>query len=163
MSKTPIPGVGRSPASPPTNKPTGREQSVVGQLNERYKEFAALWESVEERLQRFRIAKDVSVHLRDETEYHDNDGCNPTGDHHSHYLGFARCVSGWRVCYGISYSRDPSGEIGWKPVAECRLETRLEVIPHLDKLREKVVQAAEETVPQLDDALAKLRDTLKNW
>jgi hypothetical protein len=39
----------------------------------------------------------------------------------------------------------------------------LEAVPHIGKLRELVLKAAEECVPKLDEAIADLRSTLQSW
>lgn len=144
--------------SPPP--PDDRERRVVSQLSTRYKELTSLWEEAEERLRKFHIPVDVHVRYKSEDVFHN---AHPTGEEVHSYLGFVRWAGSWRICHCLNHDGHPESDFEWKPVTDCRLDVRLEAIPYIDKLHEVVVEAAEQCVPKLDEALATFREKLKNW
>jgi hypothetical protein len=151
----PLNGDGTNPAP----KPDDRDRNVVTELSKRYKELSALWDKAEERLLKYRVPVDVSYCYK---SYLANESA--TGDAQVHsYLGFVKYGRGWRICHCQNHDERPEHDWAWKPVVDSTLDVRVEAFQHLDALREKVIKAAEECVPKLDNALADFRQKLANW
>jgi hypothetical protein len=134
------------------------ERRIATELSKRYKELAALWDDAEERLHKFRVPVDVRVCY--ESFYADDN--QPGAKIHS-YLGFVRYGSGWRICWCRNHDDYPEDDFEWKPVVDCRLDVRIAAWRHIDKLREAVLNAAEEAVPMLDKAIAAFQKKLEKW
>jgi hypothetical protein len=149
-------GDGKHPDSPQTDQ---RKKQVTESLDRRYKELNKLWEDAEADLKEIPIPVDVKFCY----ESIDADMSRP-GEHQIHsYLGFVRSKGGWRICFGADHDAFPLVDIDWKPITECRVDIRMEAVPHLGKLRELVLKAAEDCLPTLDKAISDLRSTLQNW
>jgi hypothetical protein len=140
-----------------------RERWVVTELSSCYKELTGLWEETEEKLRKFHIPVDVPVCYKSEDEFDSERPDLPTGAGLHSYLGFVRWGGTWRICYCRNHDNHPDFDFQWKPIVDCRLDIRQEAFNHIDKLREAIVQAAEECVPRLQHTIAAFRDKLKNW
>ena len=123
----------------------------------RYDEIEALWKQAEEDLKRFRIP-----HAVQHCYFSDYDHGYP--EHHA--LWWTRHGKAWRIVHEIrtAYSevddKHPD-ECEWKPITECPLDLRLAMIAEFKNLRQKVVEAAEQAVPTLDEAISSFRKILK--
>jgi hypothetical protein len=149
-------GDGKHPHQPP---PDPRKKQVVEALSTRYKELNKLWEDAEADLKEIPIPVDVKHRYKSV----DADPMRPNEYQIHHYIAFARSKGGWRICYDAAHDAFPEYDWDWKPITECRVDIRLEAVPHIGKLRELVLKAAEECVPTLDKAIADLRSTLQSW
>ena len=145
-----------SPKSAPTDP---RKQQAVEALNKRYKELNKLWEDAEASLKEIPVPCDVILTYKSVEAYPDRH--NGAGIHSQ--LGFVRAKGGWRICQDTSHDDFPELDYDWKPITECRIDIRLEAVPHIGKLRELVLKAAEDCVPTLDKAIAELRSSLEKW
>lgn len=158
-SKTPrfsLNGDGHPPKPPQTDQ---RKQQIVEALGKRYQQLNKLWEAAEADLKQIPVPVDVKFCY----ESVDADPARP-GEHQIHsFLGFVRSKGGWRICFGSAHDAFPEDDFGWKPITECGVDLRLEAVPHIAKLRELVLTAAEECVPTLDKAIEDLRNTLQSW
>jgi hypothetical protein len=136
-----------------------RKKQVVEALSKRYKELNKLWEDAEADLKEIPVPVDIRFCY----ESVDADPERP-GEYQIHsFLAFARSKGGWRICFGTAHDAFPQCDFDWKPITECRVDIRLEAVPHIGKLRELVLKAGEECVPTLDKAIADLRNTLQSW
>jgi hypothetical protein len=136
-----------------------RKKQVVEALSQRYKELNKLWEDAEADLKEIPIPIDVPLCYKSV----DADSERPGEYQIRSYLAFARSKGGWRICYGTQHDAFPEYDYDWKPITECRVDIRLEAVPHIGELRELVLKKAEECVPALDKAIADLRNTLHSW
>ncbi|MFO0821529.1 MAG: hypothetical protein U0792_00030 [Gemmataceae bacterium] len=147
------------PSQPPRTQPDARKRQVAEALNARYKELNKLWEQAEADLKELPIPVDVQIVYKSV----DADSERP-GEAQIHYhLGFCRSKGGWRICFDTSHDNFPQYDFDWKPITECSVDIRLEAVPHIGTLRDKVLKAAEECVPTLDKAIADLRSTMQSW
>ena len=136
-----------------------RKKQVVEALSTRYKELNKLWENAEADLKEIPIPVDVP-HLYKSV---DADPERP-GEHQIHsYIGIVRSTGGWRICSGGTHDAFHECDYNWTPITECPVDIRLEAVPHLGELHDRVLKAAEDCVPTLDRAIADLRNTLQNW
>jgi hypothetical protein len=141
---------------PPTNQ---RKKQAVEVLGKRYKELNKLWENAEADLKEIPVPVDVKF-------CYESVSADPkhTDEYQIHlYLGFVRSKGGWRICFGYQHETFPEDGFDWKPITECRVDIRLEAVPHIGKLRELVLKAAEDCVPTLDKAIADFRTTVESW
>jgi hypothetical protein len=147
---------GHTPAHP--DKPQAeREQQIIKALKGRYDEIEALWNKAEEDLKRFRIP-----HAVQHCYFSDYDHGYP--EHH--VLWWMRYGKAWRIVHEIrtgysEFDDKRDDECEWKPITECPLDLRLAMIAEFQNLREKVVEAAEQAVPTLDEAISSFRKILK--
>jgi hypothetical protein len=149
-------GDGKDPEQPQLDP---RKQQVVEALTTRYKELNKLWEDAEADLKEIPIPVDVKYPYKSE----DADPMRPNEYMIRHYIAFARSKGGWRICHDTTHDGYPEYDFDWKPITECRVDIRQEAVPHIGKLRELVLKAAEDCVPTLDKAIADLRNTVQSW
>jgi hypothetical protein len=79
-------------------------------------------------------------------------------------LCWARYGGGWRIVHEIRKEYSVIGEddeYERKPIIEWPLDTRVRMILEFEHLRKKVIEAAEATVPKLDEAISSFRKILK--
>jgi hypothetical protein len=142
----------------PNNPEPEREKQIIEALKVRYDEIEALWTQAEEDLKRFRVPYGVD-HCYDS----DYDGGCPT-----HYvLWWVRHGKAWRICHEVRWAHSEidekhHDENDLKPITECPLDLRLRMISEFEHLRKKVVEAAENAVPTLDEAISNFRKVLKS-
>ena len=136
-----------------------RKKLAIEALNKRYAELNKLWEDAEANLKEFPVPFDVTYCYKTE----DADPDRPGEAQINYHIAFARAKGGWRICFDTSHDNFPQYDFDWKPITECRVDVRLEAVPHIGKLRELVLKAAEECVPTLDKAIADLRCTMQSW
>ena len=72
-----------------------------------------------------------------------------------------RIVHEIRIAYSEADDQRPD-ESEWKVITECPLDLRLATITEFRNLRKKVVEAAEQAVPKLDEAISSFRKILKS-
>ena len=139
------------------NPQDDREEQIIKALTRRDDEIESLWNEAEEDLKRFRIAHAVE-HCYDR----DYEGSYPI----HHILWWMRHGKSWRICHEIrtAYSefddkQHDKSEL--KPIVECPLYLRLNMISEFENLRRKVIEEAENAVPKLDKAIASFRKILK--
>ncbi len=133
-----------------------REQQLIKSLTDRYDEIESLWTNAEEDLKQFRIPRSVE-------HCYESDYDHGIPMHFS--LSWTRYGKSWRICHEqrTSYSEVDEGrqdEVEWKPIIECPLDLRLHMIREFEKLRTKVIDAAQKAVPELDDAISQFRHIL---
>jgi hypothetical protein len=136
-----------------------RKKQVILALDSRYKDLNKLWEEAEADLKQIPIPVDVPY------RYKSNFADHPVGPGPQihDYLGFVKSKGGWRICYGSLHDAFPEQDFDWKPITECTYDHRIQALPHIEKLREKVLKQAEECVVTLDKAIAHVRKTLTSW
>ena len=152
-----ISSVDGQPPSPPDNPKDKHEQQIIKALKGRYDQIEALWTEAEEHLKRFRIPHAVQhCYFRDYEH----------GWPEHHVLWWMRYGKAWRIVHETrtAYSevddKHPD-ECDWKPITECPLDLRLAMISEFENLRQKVIEAAEQAVPTLDEAISSFRTILK--
>ena len=145
--KNRISSVDGQPPAHPGNPQNEREQQII----------EALWTEAEDDLKRFRVP-----HRVEHCYYSDYDHGYP--QHQS--LCWTRYGKGWRIVHEVrtAYSEideKHDDECEWKPITECPLDLRLAMIGEFQNLRKKVVEAAEQAVSTLDEAISSFRKILK--
>jgi hypothetical protein len=147
---------GQKPA-PPDNQQYEGEQQIIKSLKGRYDEIEALWNKAEEDLKRFRIPHGVQHCYFSDYE---------SGWPEHHALWWMRYGKAWRIVHEIrtgysEFDDKRQDECEWKPITECPLDLRLAMISEFENLRQKVIEAAEQAVPTLDEAISRFRTILK--
>ncbi len=127
-----------------------RAQKAREELFNRYDALNALWLKAEEEITKLHIPHGVSYVYND-----DLNGCYP-----SDCLGVMKIKGKWRICHG-SYlpSCEPEPD-DWTPIVECSAVIRVEVVKHLPRLRQAVIEAAEKFIPRVDKAIKNLEKVL---
>jgi hypothetical protein len=147
---------GQKPAHRKTPK-EHHEQQVIDALKGRYDQIEALWNKAEEDLKRFRVPHAVEHRYASEHE----------GNYPIYYsLLWVKHGKAWRICHEQCNGYNEVGmaefdEIDRKPITECPLDLRVSMISEFENLRRKVIEAAENTVPTLDEAISSFRKILK--
>jgi hypothetical protein len=142
----------------PSNPDNQREQQIIDALKGRYDEIEALWKQAEEDLKRFRIPHAVEHFYLSDYDH---------GWPEHHVLCWMRYGKAWRIVHETrtAYSEvvdNRPDECEWKPITECPLDLRLAMIAEFENLRRKVVEAAEQAVPTLDNAISSFHKILKS-
>jgi hypothetical protein len=136
-----------------------RSRTASKELGDRYDKLASLWEQAEALLRATRLSRPVHVEFPDPTVSEDHTiPC-------TFCLGLHREKGKWAICYAQydAFDKDQpdwDGPRGWKLLSEAPAETRLRVWKHFEKLYEKVVETAEETVGDYDNAIDEFGDVL---
>lgn len=140
--------------------PDHRKEKVVAALGKRYKALNQLWENAEADLKEIPVPVDVPYRYKSVSvdEPHE-----PRGFEMHFYIGFVKSKGGWRICHGTQHDGYPEYDYDWKPITECSVDIRLEAAPHINKLRERVLEKAEECVTTLDRTISDFRNTLQSW
>jgi hypothetical protein len=81
-------------------------------------------------------------------------------------LAWARLGKDWRICHASETAydgiEDRDDEWEWKPIIDCPVYLRVQMIDEFEKLRLKVLEEAENEIPQLEQAIARFRSILKS-
>ncbi len=85
------------------------------------------------------------------------------GQSYDYYVAMVKWQSSWRLCHDVRYSGDCSSEFDWKPLVDCSISDRLRAAPHLDSLREKIVEEKQKIIPELEAAIESLAKSLDNF
>lgn len=138
------------------------KSDVVQTLQVKFDELNKLWSKAEAQLRRIPIPVEVSICYRTEKAW--GEEIEPdAGFQIRSFLGFTKLGDGWRICFGEADDCCPRPEMEWKPIADCSAEIRLEAIPHLNALREQVIEEAAAYVGTLETAISNLSGTLDGW
>ena len=129
-----------------------RAEEARKALFERYDQLNALWLEAERQLSKFHIPRPVCYEYASDWE----DGRPVIG----HCLGVRKIKGKWRICCGSYCYFAPDESPDWEPITECSAEIRAGAASHLPKLREKVVESAEEFIPRVDKAIEELKEVL---
>jgi hypothetical protein len=134
-----------------------RAQQTRDLLFPKYDTLNALWIQAEERLSRQHIPRSVCFKYGEDYNP-EEEGSNPTG---FHCLGLEKIKGQWRICYGwfssYSHAWEPSE---WTPIIECAAEIRVGAARHYGSFVQAVVDAAEKFVPEVDEAITALANSL---
>ena len=118
--------------------------AVFKAVGDSYAKLNETWAAAEADLLKFSVPTPV---------IHDI-GCD---EHETFHLGFVRHDGKWRICWGyLPHHSQPHDDWHWTPIAECPLAVRLSSVEHFGELREKVREAAVQTVADVQQAIAKL-------
>ncbi len=135
-----------------------RNKQIILQANPLFDELNSAWDKIEKFfrtqgiLQSAYYSYDVAVVWPNQNE------SQQVGEF---LIGIQKLKGKWHICHGVLEYRD--GEIsGWTPVAECSTELRIELLDHVDKLFERLVEANEKYVPEIEQAVAKSQSVLKD-
>jgi len=126
-------------------------------LFSRYDQLNDLWLQAEKELAKIHIPRSA------EFCYQHYDDCGYPGECLRDYIGVRKIKGKWRICLG-SYERgDIPDEIHdhWTPITDCSADARVWAVRYLPQLWEAVVKSAESFIPEVDEAIDKLRKALK--
>jgi hypothetical protein len=71
-------------------------------------------------------------------------------------LGLAEHEGKWRLCHAYDASGD--GDLrDLLPLADCSIDIRIDAVPHLRELHQRIVEAKEAYVPDVDKAIQELK------
>jgi hypothetical protein len=131
-----------------------RNSELNQSLESRLNQLNSAIEQQEKELKSMMVARDTFFCYRTGDEL---DGGRPVGEH-SWYVGMIRLKGGWRLCHAAHYFHYQGFEedIEWKPLVECSIEERIEAAPHIEKLREAIVESKEKLMPELEQAISSL-------
>lgn len=135
-----------------------RNKQTILQANPLFDELNSAWEKIEKFFRTQGILQSAFFPYGVETRWYNQAESEVVGEY---LIGIQKVKGKWHVCYG---TRDLSDyEISdWTPIAECSTELRIELLNHVDKLFEKLVEANEKFVPEIEQAVAKSQAVLKD-
>ena len=140
------------PASASAESAPQSEEELQKLIAKRYDQLNALWTKAEESLRKFLVPE--AICHRYDTDMDD------FGNETRYFISWEKCNGTWRLCFDAVDTRDPDPGCG-KPVTECSVEIRLELVQHFPALREKVIEAARKNVQTLDKAISDMSAYLK--
>lgn len=133
-------------APPPKPPLEVRKEEAVAALHEQFDKLNALWTEKEKEL--------VSMHVPTKVWYNYKSEENEYGPHINYYIGLAKWRGQWRLLHSTEFvGADDTDDC---PLVEASLEYRLEAAEHFDKLRENLIDTAEQSVAKVQDAIAAL-------
>jgi hypothetical protein len=138
-----------------------RNQEINKALESRFAQLNSAIEAHEQKLKQMMVPKDASIVYASHQETDSTTG-EPWGEHSSH-LGMIKLRGAWRLCYAehcFSYQHEEP-DLDWKPLVEASIETRIEAAKEIEKLREEIVKTKEALVPEIEQAIATLAQSLK--
>jgi len=131
-------------------------ETLKEEISARYDALNALWKQAEDQLRQFLVPTSVVVPT---DAYVEPDEPPDWGEETRESIGWVKLNGAWRICLGTAIPQT-NWATTWKPITECTFDIRKEYVEHFPKLREAVELKARETVPELDEAIAKLSATL---
>lgn len=86
--------------------------------------------------------------------------------HFKEFLGYCKLKNQWRICWireAQLYHEDPGSdeEYECKPVTDCHVALRLEMLDHFEKLYQEVMKVTKDYVPTIKEKLKKFEATLE--
>lgn len=132
-----------------------RNQETMSKANPLFNRINQAWEKTERFFQEQGIFLPVSITYYD---FYDRDGV-PDGVYE---LGIHKIKGKWRICHGVYFHQDPSQMTEWTPINECNIELRVEMLKHVSSLFQKLVEANEAYVAEIEQAVAKADEVLAN-
>jgi len=85
-----------------------------------------------------------------------------TGNSYDYCIAMIKWQGNWRLCHDMKYSGDQS-DFDWKPLVDCSIPDRLRAAPHIDELRDKIVEEKEKIIPELEAAIEGLARSLETF
>ncbi len=138
-----------------------RNLEINKALESRFAQLNSAIEAHEKKFKEMMVPKDTWI-IYDCYQDADPASGQPWGEHQSH-VGMIKLRGAWRLCYAehyLSYQHEEP-EVDWKPLVEASIEIRIEAAKHIEALREAIVKAKEELVPEVEKAIATLAQSLK--
>jgi hypothetical protein len=124
-----------------------RKEEAVAALHEQFDKLNAAWTEKEKEL--------VAMHVPTRVWYCyrtiEDDCGNPRLYYH---LTLGKWRGQWRILHSIEHL--DSGELDERPIVEASFDHRVEATEHFKKFREEVIEAAEESVGKVQDAIETL-------
>jgi hypothetical protein len=144
----------KNPAEPKPETASAKDPLVVA-----YDELNALWNQAETDFAAMRVPITVSNEAS-KHEYGPPDEA-PLGMEETS-LEWARHQNQWRICW--VKCTNPYDQDSWrcesKPIAECPMDVRVNMARHLRKLRYKMREARKNYLPEVLEAIAKIKEAL---
>ncbi|HJT36761.1 MAG TPA: hypothetical protein VJ783_32360 [Pirellulales bacterium] len=138
------------PLTPPEPKSMSIEEKN-NELNSVIKSGLDLLNNVieqhEKALRAMTVVRDVSCVYAQYDQIGDNG--QPTGYEEVLLIGVLKRNGSWRLCHGYHHTGDPSGETDWKPLADSSVAERLRAVPHIDKLRQAIIDDKIKLLPEI--------------
>jgi hypothetical protein len=125
-----------------------RKKQAVAALHEQFDKLNALWTEKEKELVSMHVPTRVWHKYRDDPARSSED-CDV-----AFYIVLGKWRGQWRLLHSIHC--ELSDEPDDCPIVEASLEYRIEAAKHFEKLREKVIEAAEKSVLDVQEAIAAL-------
>lgn len=122
------------------------EMELRQAMQGRYDQLNALWQQAESEIKSYLCPRAVGLMVDAENR---------------EYFGWQRVKGSWRICFGEGQPGSDSGVIAWKPVLDCEVSVRVDMIPHYPTLRDHVVKECHNSLNELDDAIANMEAALK--
>lgn len=132
-----------------------RAEHAESVLFERYDELNALWQKAEKELTAHHIPHTVSYQY-----YRPTCSEEAAEDPMVKFVGLSKKNGAWRICHGEYHHDCPYDDIDWTPITECSATLRVSTTHWLPKLREAIVAASERFIPQVEQAIQRLRKEL---
>ncbi len=129
-----------------------RNEKVNEALEARLEQLNLVIEGKEKQFKSMMVARDTVLCFHSYEEENDGHG------EYQHLLGMIKQKGGWRLCYAHHYENycHPDREVSWKPLVDCSIEARLRAAPHVEKLRDKIIEEKEKLMPELENAIKTL-------
>jgi hypothetical protein len=137
-------------ANAAANSKEKREQAVGETLGRLYGELNNYWAHVQQKLCALVPPRECWAEYR----------ISGDNDEYRACLGLIKYRGEWRICHGF-YRIDECGPESWKPIHDCAVAERVELIDHIDKLRDAIIAKAEESIPEVQSAVSKLAAKLE--
>ena len=145
-------------------EPLSEEERIVLDTEKRYDQLNSLWKKAEEQVKRFMVSSEVKHIYRTDVDYSDPRSVEEDMAQY-HCIAWAKAKGSYRLCYGYFDDRwamhEPDASYDFTPILDASLEIRKACVPFFSDLRTKVVEAAKESIPELDDSIAQLSQALK--
>jgi len=134
------------PVSRPKNELDERSRNADKSLAQRYDQLTQLWVDAEKRLKALKVAHDVSV------TYNHSEGFPDDWE----LLLVTKYQGQWRLCHAFDCDGQEEGPTHVQPIVECPAEIRVNAVPQLRRLHQRIVESKEEFVSKVDEAIKEL-------
>jgi hypothetical protein len=137
-----------------------RNDELNEALDTRLSQLNAAIEAHEKALKAMKIPRTV-IHCYLSKDIQDENG-QATGNCYDYCIAMTKWQGTWRLCHDVMYSGDQS-DFDWKPLVDCSIPDRLQAAPHLDELRDKIVEEKKKVIPELEAAIEGLAKSLETF
>ena len=128
-----------------------RNQKAVNQAGPLLDEISESWRKIEDHFKNSGILRGVTLKAWDMLSSPE------TGESFIGiaFIGVQKVKGSWHVCFGTWTDGCPEDEIVWLPVGECSSELRIDLLDHVEKLHEELVESNETYVASIQAAADK--------